>query len=398
MRKVWAIVRRELQQVSKNPVPLAINLLLPILLIVALGQINFGGASSGAFAISIPVITEDTGAGAQTFKAALQQIPGVTLEEMSLQDAKDHVQTKGDRGGYIVIEPGFSQAFAAGQSAKLTVVTSTDSGGQVVRSFVQAVANRFNTTGLMVQAAQQQAQQGGQGASFNAQAAAQQAQTIQQTAKPVIDLDIQTAGGANFNSFDQVAPGYATMFVILGLNIVATTVINERTKGTLRRLAVMPVPRWAFLTGKMIAQFIVSFLQVAIMLAVAALFFGAHINGSNILGVFLLVVVLSFAATSLGILIASLIKSENGIRPVILIVGILGALLGGSWFPLWLMPDWMQAASKITINSWAMNGFNNLMIFGQGLSQILPNLLALLIYGAVCLFIAARFFSFTETA
>src|SRR4029079_7026135 len=163
----------------------------------------------------------------------------------------------------------------------------------------------------------------------------------------------------NYNSFDQVAPGYATMFVILGLNIVATTIINERTRGTLRRLAVMPVPRLAFLTGKMIAQFIISFLQVTIMLAVAAIFFGAHINGSNILGVFLLVVVLSFAATSLGILVASLIKTENGIRPVILIVGILGALLGGSWFPLWLMPDWMQQASKITINSWAMNGFNN---------------------------------------
>src|ERR1700710_740058 len=114
MRKVWAIVRRELQQVSKNPVPLAINLLLPIVLIVALGQINFGGSNSWeAFKVSIPVVTEDTGAGAQTFKSALQQIPGVTLEEMSLQDAKDHVTTKGDRGGYIVIEPGFSQAFTS---------------------------------------------------------------------------------------------------------------------------------------------------------------------------------------------------------------------------------------------------------------------------------------------
>lgn len=123
---------------------------------------------------------------------------------------------------------------------------------------------------------------------------------------------------------------------------------------------------------------------------------GAHINAGNIVGIFLLVL-LSFAATSLGILIASLLKTENGIRPVILIIGLLGALLGGSWFPLWLMPDGMQQISKITINSWAMNGFNNLMIFGQGLSQVLPNLLALLIYGVVCLGLASRFFSYSES-
>lgn len=395
MRKVWAIVRRELQQLAKNPVPLAINLLLPIVLIVALGQINFGGGSGGAFKISIPVVTQDQGAGSQQFKAALQQIPGVTLEEMSLDEAIQHVQTKGDRGGYIIIAAGFSQAITSGQPANLTVVTSTDSGGQAVRSIVQAVADRFNTTSLMIQAAAQQAQQTNQ--TFNPQSAAQQAQSIQQTAKPAIALNIQNAGGANYNSFDQVAPGYATMFVILGLNIVAMTIINERTRGTLRRLAVMPVPRWVFLTGKMIAQFIISFLQVSIMLTVAALIFGAHINGGNILGVFLLVVLLSFAATSLGLLIASLLKTENGIRPVILVVGILGALLGGSWFPLWLMPDWMQQASKITINSWAMNGFNNLMIFGQSLSQVLPNLLALLVYGLICLWLSVRFFKFSES-
>jgi ABC-2 type transport system permease protein len=395
MRKVWAIVRRELQQLAKNPVPLAINLFLPILLIVALGQINFGGAGSGPFTINIPVVTQDQGAGSEQFKATLRQIPGVTLEEMSLDEAKEHVQTKGDRGGYIVIEPGFSQAFTTGQSATLSVVTSTDSGGQIVRAFVQSVADRYNTTSLMVQAAGQQAQQTNQG--FNRQAAAQQALALQQNAKPAIVVDAQTAGGANFNNFDQVAPGYATMFVILGLNIVATTVINERTRGTLRRLAVMPVPRLVFLTGKMIAQFIISFLQVSIMLAVAALGFGAHINAGNIIGIILLVVLLSFAATSLGILIASVLKTENGIRPVILLVGLLGALLGGSWFPLWLMPGWMQQASKITINSWAMNGFNNLMIFGQSLSQILPSLLALLVYGLICLALASRFFSYAES-
>jgi len=37
--------------------------------------------------------------------------------------------------------------------------------------------------------------------------------------------------------------------------------------------------------------------------------------------------------------------------------------LGGSWWPLWIMPKWLQTLSWFTINGWAMNGFNKVMVF-----------------------------------
>jgi ABC-2 type transport system permease protein len=246
----------------------------------------------------------------------------------------------------------------------------------------------------MVTSAAQQAKQSGQ--NFDAQAAAQQALQLQQNTPPAIKVDNQTVAGANFNQFDQIAPGYATMFVIFGLNTVVLAIIDERTRGTMRRLAVMPLSKWQFMAGKMIAQFIISFLQVSLMLAVAKFFFNASIGAENIVGIVLAVIALSFAATALGMLLVSIFTSENAVSPVVTLVALIGSALGGAWFPLFLMPDWVQQLSKVTINSWAMRSFNGLMIFGQNLGEVLPNILVMLAYGAVCLFLATRFFRYSE--
>ena len=398
MGKVWAVVKRQLLETVKKPRSFAFTLALPIILVVLLGQIfNFNSGGSSV-KISLPVVFQDgTSTVEQTpFLASLTKIPNlsVTLEPMTLQEAKDHVSKTVDRSGYVVVPAGFNQALASRQPASLQVYTTSDTSGQIIQSLIQNAASYYNTTNLMVTSAAQQAKQSGQ--NFDAQAAAQQALQLQQSTPPAIKVDNQTVAGANFNQFDQIAPGYATMFVIFGLNTVVLAIIDERTRGTMRRLAVMPLSKWQFMAGKMIAQFVISFLQVSLMLAVAKFFFNASIGADNIVGIGLVVIALSFAATALGMLLVSIFTSENAVSPVVTLVALIGSALGGAWFPLFLMPDWVQQLSKITINSWAMRSFNGLMIFGQNLSEVLPNILVMLVYGVICLFLATRFFRYSE--
>lgn len=399
MNKVWAVVKRQLLETAKRPRSFVFNLLLPVILVVLLGQMfNFSSSGGSTVNVSVPVVFQDSSQTvAQTpFLVALTKIPNVkvTLEPMSLQDAKDHVSKKQDRSGYVVIPANFSTQVKNNQPATLQVVTTSDTGGQVIASLFQNDANYYNNASLMVQAQAQQAQTDGK--SFDAATAAQRAAQLEATATPAIKIDSQKAASASFNQFDQIAPGYATMFVIFGLNTVVLAIINERTSGTMRRLAVMPLSKWQFMAGKMIAQFIVSLLQVTLMLLVAKVFFNATINADNLLGVALIVIALSFAATALGMLLVSLFKTENAVSPVVTLVALIGSALGGAWFPLFLMPDWVQQVSKVTINSWAMNGFNNLMIFGQTLADVAPDILVLFAYGLICLFFATRFFRYNE--
>lgn len=400
MNKVWAVVKRQLLETAKRPRAFAFNLALPVILIVLLGQMfNFSSTSSGSkLNVSVPVVFQDSSQTVdQTpFLQALTKIPtlSVTLEPMSLQAAKDHVAKKQDRSGYVVVPANFNQQVNNHQPATLQIFTTSDSGGQIIASLFQNDANYYNNINLMVAAQAQQAKTDGK--NFDAATAAQQAVQLQQNTPPVIKIDNQQAAGASFNQFDQIAPGYATMFVIFGLNTVVLAIISERTTGTMRRLAVMPLSKWQYMAGKMIAQFVISLLQVTLMLLVAKIFFNATINADNILGVALIVIALSFAATALGMFLVSVFKSENAVSPVVTLVALVGSALGGAWFPLFLMPDWVQQVSKVTINSWAMSGFNSLMIFGQSLADVLPDILVLFAYGLVCLFLATRFFRYSE--
>jgi len=132
-----------------------------------------------------------------------------------------------------------------------------------------------------------------------------------------------------------------------------------------------------------------------VLFALGALLFKINL-GSSILGLALIIIATSFAATGLGFILVSFVKSQRQLRPVTTLVVLSFSAIGGSWWPISIEPQWMQSLSKITVNSWAMQGFNGLMIFDKTLGEILPYVLALFIYGLICFSIARRTFRFRE--
>mgnify|MGYP001792064077 FL=1 len=73
---------------------------------------------------------------------------------------------------------------------------------------------------------------------------------------------------------------------------------------------------------------------------------------------------------------------------------ILSSGLGGSWWPLSIEPEFMQKLAHLTINAWALDGINALILDGKGFNDILPQAAALLIYGLVCFGIGIKMFKF----
>ncbi len=174
----------------------------------------------------------------------------------------------------------------------------------------------------------------------------------------------------------------------------AGTILDEKEAGTWKRLLVAPVSRWALLGGKLGAQFIRALTQLTILFVVGKLLF--HIDLGSIPAIILLIIVTAFAATALGMLLVAVVKTRDQLQPVTTLTVLTFSALGGSWFPLFLMPSWVQQISKVTLVSWSMKGFNDLMIFGKGFTAIVPSILALVIYGVVCFLLAIRFFRFQE--
>ena len=70
------------------------------------------------------------------------------------------------------------------------------------------------------------------------------------------------------------------------------------------------------------------------------------------------------------------------------------AALGGCWWPMEVMPDFMKTIGHLFPTAWAMDTLAQLMSFGGGLAQIQLELLILACFALVTTGLAARFLRF----
>ena len=181
------------------------------------------------------------------------------------------------------------------------------------------------------------------------------------------------------------------MYVFFIIASMTVSIRDEKLNGTFRRLLSAPDSRSEILGGKKLATMLVGFIQVMILFLVGALVFRLGL-GKDPLAFLVLTGTLVAAAAAMG-LAASTTRLQGAALAAPLIIG---ALLGGCMFPLDLMPPFLRAFSYAVPHSWALNGYQNLMVRGQGLQEILPQVGVLLAFAAVFFMIAVLRFRFED--
>jgi ABC-2 type transport system permease protein len=194
-----------------------------------------------------------------------------------------------------------------------------------------------------------------------------------ETSKKTIPL------GAN-----QSSPGMLVMFVLFFTFGGAATLLVEREEGTLRRLLVMPMGRGVVLTGKLLGVFFGALLQMLIMILFGAFVLGLE-WGRSPLALALMLVAYAFASTTLGLLVASLAKTVAQADSAGMIIVMVLASLGGTWWPIEIVPVWMQKVAFLLPTGWAMRGFQDIIVRGLNAQAILLEASVLLGFGAVFL-------------
>jgi ABC-2 type transport system permease protein len=103
------------------------------------------------------------------------------------------------------------------------------------------------------------------------------------------------------------------------------------------------------------------------------------------------------AVTGLATLISSLAKSERGVGGIGPLVVQIQALIGGAFFPITILPAWLQWVRFLSVVGWTMEGWRRVQIEGMGVTGVLQPV-------AVMLAMALAFYAFgvwrtsTETA
>ncbi len=415
MKTLWYIAKKDLLQVLKDRNSFLLLLVVPIVLMVIIG-FALGGANSGSnqIAITVALSNQDSGNLGKSIASALKidtSTLKVTVNTFSDANKVTQAVKNGDAIAGVVIAEGTTDKLAAASQSKqatnnlvqvYALPNSTDQRVIIVQNLVTSVVNQTVNAQYAGSAAIGQVnavcnQSGNRCApqTIDAATIAKSVGGASTITAQNAQVQLLTAGeAAKTNFFDQVVPGYAIFFALFGINSAAATILQEKEDGTFRRLLIAPIQKYALLGGKMLAQFILTLVQLAVLFTVG--YFAFHLDVSSWPALILLLVGASFATTGLGILLVSIVKTRRQLNPVVTLVTLSTSAIGGTWFPLFLEPTWMQQLAKVGIAGWAMEGLNAVMLYGKDLTWVVPNILGLVGYGVICLLLALRFFRFQE--
>lgn len=187
-----------------------------------------------------------------------------------------------------------------------------------------------------------------------------------------VDLTGRENGAvAGFNAFDLQVPGFAVTFLLIGMLMgVSLALINEHDWGTLKRLRSASAPLWTTLIGKLLARFVVGFIQMVVLFAAGYALFGISL-GRTPAALMIPAAAIAFAGAAFGLIVAGVGRTRDAILPVGAIVIMTMAAIGGCWWPIDLEPAWMQQLALALPTTWAMRAFNDLMIRNLAASSAL---------------------------
>ncbi len=402
MKKLLYIALNELLLLRKDKMAVVWMIILPLGMTTIMGLVfgGFGGGSE-AVMIDLPVVDHDGGEMAAVVLDILLQTESLHVEMEYDEETARQLLADGKRAGVVLIPSGFSAAITSGQPTVLELIVTP--GGQtapLLEGMVRGVTSGFSNVQTSVEVAISEVQRatGSTDLDYEGIASRVAATALERLEDPPVRARITTVGSEEeeeFNIFDQAVPGYAVMFAMFTVLSAAGGILEEKERGTFKRLLISPIPQWSLLGGKLLAQFLVGVGQIALMFIFGAFVLRVGL-GSSLLGLLLITLATCWATTSLGILLVAVIRSRKQIHPITTLIILGSSAIGGSWFPLFMMPKAVQQVARITLVAWAMEGYNRLMILGGSLADVWVNIGVLVLYGAVCFVVGLKLFRFKE--
>jgi ABC-type multidrug transport system permease subunit len=194
------------------------------------------------------------------------------------------------------------------------------------------------------------------------------------------------------SGFNFSLPGNLVMYLMMNLLIFGgATVAAERRNGVIKRLMVSPVTRFELVMGKIYGLMLLGGVQILFFLIVGKYLFRVNL-GANLPAVALTLIVFTWVAGSLGVLVASITASEDRVVGICVLTSLLMAALGGCWWPIEVGPPVLKIVSLCTPSGWALQALHQLISFGSGFEAIWLPLAVLVGFGAAANALAMRFF------
>ena len=353
LRRLQAIVMKELRQMRRDRITLAMIVGIPVMQLVLFG-----------YAINLNLRGLVTGVADQANTAASRAVvmdmaaTGVIDPKISArtpQELMEHLR-RGEISVGVVVPPDFERRRFEGREAVQVLVDGSDT---VVQSAaVQLAQMPLNTTPT----ANTRPQREGTG-----QVAAGQ-------------ISVVSFYNPQRRSAINIVPGL--IGIILTMTMVmftAVAIVRERERGNMELLIATPLSRSELMVGKVLPYAGIGLVQTTLVLLLGVWLFDVPIRGS-LLDVYLAAVLLIIANLTLGLLISTKAQSQFQAMQMTFFVFLPSILLSGFMFPFAGMPKVVQWLAEVLPLTHFLRLIRGIMLRGANLLELWPEVLALLAF------------------
>ena len=174
---------------------------------------------------------------------------------------------------------------------------------------------------------------------------------------------LSTAGevGSEIDYQQFIFPGVICMSVIFSSVFFGSYIIWDRKFDFLKSVMVAPVSRTTIFIGKTFGGMTTSIIQAAILL-VFGLAIDIHYTPFSIVTIAVIILLLSFALTSLGLTLGSYVESLEGFQLIVSFVVFPLFFLSGALFPLNNLPGWLSILTMVDPATYAVDALRGITL------------------------------------
>ncbi|KOP66229.1 ABC transporter [Bacillus sp. FJAT-18019] len=332
----WHMVRRTLGRKRGWIVFLLVPCVVVTLTVFFLGQ-------TSAASILVSYVNEDEGPAGQYLMNELERSGQYVLKEFESENMlrEDLVENKSMVGVYIPED--FSDGLIEGQWPTVQVYeASTSEASVMIRMTADSAVTRLSGTAALIRETSEPA----------VDRMLMLQEVLKQSALNRVDTEVTDLNLYAKPGLSNVT-GFTLMFMMTLISSVVSMMIDDRRQRTLSRMYTAPVRAYQIALGNFLGSLVVGSLQVIIVLILSR-YVLRYDYGVPLLLHFLILMAFMMVSLGLASTVAGLIRNGQNAAMINSMIVTPTCMLGGCFWPLAIMPEFMQKIANFIPQKWAI--------------------------------------------
>lgn len=364
--RLFSIIRKEFIQIFRDRRTLALILVIPIMQLFLLGY----AATNDVRNVPLAVFDQSNSAESRALLDAYRAADyfSIAFAAGSESEIQSLIET-GQARAALIIPPDYANRLKEGEAQVMFILDGSDPSVAATSLSAAKLIGQNHATSIL------------------SEKVARAGQSLK--LQPPVDVRTTVWYNPDLISAYFMIPGVIGMILYaITAILTASAIVRERERGTIEQLIVTPIRSWELVIGKILPYTILALFDTLEVLLVGHWWFGVPIRGSMLL-IILVSAIFLLSGLGVGLFSSTIANTQQEAMLTVWMTLLPSIFLSGFFFPLEAMPKLLQWISYAMPLRYYLSIIRVLLLKGVGLESIIPDFIALTLFGVIIMGAAA---------